>query len=587
MAERFVSVIMPDGTIGTHCDFISLAAAEDQIECDLTLNTTQLFSGVASGIIANGAVVTLQSSLGVDNIPGVTATVLRCGYQGTSMLLTGISSATVAISGDLWCVTANTATRFALSGAWATGTVAIARFECGCSAGSADVTNVVFDSASWGTNATAFIEVAPFTGHHASHVWDAAKYRLSPPSTGSPITFQEEFVSVHGLQIMPSNRHGFSIVCSASICVQAIDSCYVFQTGTIANQYSGVYINNGTAQAARSLYIVNNIFRNFRQSPSSANGVAVYFVGNQSSKAFVGNNTIIDCERGIIVNGTVSVVNNIFSGITTTASIMIGTFAANINNCSDCGSAAYSQMAVGSVADSGTTDGVTEGKLVDSDQNFASTVSVGMVVANTTHSTYARVTNVDSNATLSLSESIMDTGENYTIYTNRVGPITFQDRAGGSFALSAADTTALNFGFDNSAWGFNTDINGTARPQQSVWDIGAYELAGAAGINGGGFNRFFAVKQVSQNLSCPADLYSDSENAQFGETNPALVGLVPRFSALAYAFVGNPFTEYKIQVSGPNDPTFTATTMNWDPGFASFAASVSGVARCENIIYGA
>ena len=67
-------------------------------------------------------------------------------------------------------------------------------------------------------------------------------------------------------------------------------------------------------------------------------------------------------------------------------------------------------------ADSGTTDGVATNKLIQSGQNFTTTVLVGMIVYNTTDSTFANVTAVDSDTQLTLDADIMVSGENYTIY---------------------------------------------------------------------------------------------------------------------------------------------------------------------------
>jgi hypothetical protein len=66
--------------------------------------------------------------------------------------------------------------------------------------------------------------------------------------------------------------------------------------------------------------------------------------------------------------------------------------------------------------ESGTTTSTTTDKLVDSGQNFLSTVEVGDFVDNTDDSTTALVTNVDSNTTLSLSQDIFTSGEDYKIY---------------------------------------------------------------------------------------------------------------------------------------------------------------------------
>lgn len=68
-------------------------------------------------------------------------------------------------------------------------------------------------------------------------------------------------------------------------------------------------------------------------------------------------------------------------------------------------------------ADSGTTDGTTSNKLIESGQNFGVTITVGMIVNNTTDDTFAYVTAVDSNTILSISADIMVSGEDYTIYT--------------------------------------------------------------------------------------------------------------------------------------------------------------------------
>lgn len=73
------------------------------------------------------------------------------------------------------------------------------------------------------------------------------------------------------------------------------------------------------------------------------------------------------------------------------------------------------------VSDSGTTSATTANKLVETGQNFTSTVRVGDIVYNTTDTTAATVTAVDSDTTLSLSEDIMESGDFYTIYRGQPG----------------------------------------------------------------------------------------------------------------------------------------------------------------------
>jgi len=66
--------------------------------------------------------------------------------------------------------------------------------------------------------------------------------------------------------------------------------------------------------------------------------------------------------------------------------------------------------------DRGTTTATTANKLVDSTQNFQTTAQVGSFIKNTTDSTTASVTAIDSDTTLSISSDIMATGENYILF---------------------------------------------------------------------------------------------------------------------------------------------------------------------------
>ena len=68
----------------------------------------------------------------------------------------------------------------------------------------------------------------------------------------------------------------------------------------------------------------------------------------------------------------------------------------------------------------GTTDGTTTSKLIDSTQNFLSTVSVGDVVYNTTDDTETYVTVVDSDTSLSLNSDYFVSGEGYIIVTPKL-----------------------------------------------------------------------------------------------------------------------------------------------------------------------
>jgi microcystin-dependent protein len=88
--------------------------------------------------------------------------------------------------------------------------------------------------------------------------------------------------------------------------------------------------------------------------------------------------------------------------------------------------------------DSGTTTATTANKLVQSGQNFLTTVSIGQIVFNSTDSTWAYVTAVDSDTTLSLSSDIMANAEAYTIYATPYLPSAWVECNGQ--VLSDADS---------------------------------------------------------------------------------------------------------------------------------------------------
>jgi hypothetical protein len=87
-----------------------------------------------------------------------------------------------------------------------------------------------------------------------------------------------------------------------------------------------------------------------------------------------------------------------------------------------------------SIIDSGRATSATSNKLVDSTQNFSTTVQARDVVVNTTDGTVAFVGAVDSDTTLSLRDAsnsnsdIMAYGEGYEIHR----PVLFQNVAAGS-----------------------------------------------------------------------------------------------------------------------------------------------------------
>jgi hypothetical protein len=110
----------------------------------------------------------------------------------------------------------------------------------------------------------------------------------------------------------------------------------------------------------------------------------------------------------------------------------------------------------GGEADSGTTTGTATNKLIQSGQNFTSSVTNGDKVINQASGATALVTNVDSNTQLTLDADIMVSGQEYTIDNS---PFITQ---GHYFVVSVGGTSSLN-GLSN-------------------WAVGDWVIAGAGNV---------------------------------------------------------------------------------------------------------
>ena len=130
-------------------------------------------------------------------------------------------------------------------------------------------------------------------------------------------------------------------------------------------------------------------------------------------------------------------------------------------------------------ADAGTTDGTTASKLVDAGQNFLTTVSVNDVVYNTTDGTYAYVTAVDDNDTLSLSADIIPTGKAYTVNSWWVlkYQATLSGKAESEPLVIAPDTNRNSNTWELWSWTKNGGMQFSAlSPPHSDADPTAYQL---------------------------------------------------------------------------------------------------------------
>jgi hypothetical protein len=251
----------------------------------------------------------------------------------------------------------------------------------------------------------------------------------------------------------------------------ASDEVWIYDNIVYSSTGKGMGIHSSSGNG--KVYIWNNIVYDLNYADW---GGGIYA---DEGTAYLYNNTIHNCYGSIQVDGSAVIYaknNNCQDSVTSFdyAIFSSGTFHATSTN--NIGSKTLAELCWGAAADSGTTDDAAANKLKDSDQNFLTTIKVGMVVKNTTDTTYSYVTAVDSNGILSLNDDIMANSENYTIYANMFGSVVFNDEAGDDFHLGATDTVAINKGYDTSGeaapLNFTIDIDGDTR---STWDIGADE----------------------------------------------------------------------------------------------------------------
>jgi hypothetical protein len=99
---------------------------------------------------------------------------------------------------------------------------------------------------------------------------------------------------------------------------------------------------------------------------------------------------------------------------------------------------------VGGPSQSGTADGTTANKLVDSTAAFTGSLT-GYIVYNTSDNSAAYVIGVDSATELSLSANIMASGENYVLYADTNPGCVLYVGTGGDVRVLTASGADLTF----------------------------------------------------------------------------------------------------------------------------------------------
>jgi len=308
---------------------------------------------------------------------------------------------------------------------------------------------------------------------------------------------------------------------------------------------------------------------------------------NGTDDIFVYNNTFKDCDTiGIETEGGgVVAKNNIVQDCVNDFN---GTFESGTShNITDLSA---QEGAFGATHSTGTTDGTTASKLVDSTATFATDgVQVGSIVEDTSNTQYSYVTALDSETQLSVNDDVFASGENYSVYTNIYGAVIFENEGSDDFRLDQTDTLAINQGTDLSAdsnLAFNDDIESDARNFNDNWDIGADEYVPTRIYRSVGPGSTTALEEGTNN---PMTIVGDTATFTDGLADNVGVGDAIQYdddddgdidSSDSIVFIKERISnyQYKVQTAAGANPVVVEQDTDWSlfRAYTSLANAESG-----------
>lgn len=322
--------------------------------------------------------------------------------------------------------------------------------------------------------------------------WNGNRYILQVTGDGNHGVDLEDRSTLEGFQIEldgSKNAYGVYIHAGGAFCIVS----HNIIKGTLSGgstACTAIYVSVAYA------YIWNNIIYDFVNGSKNCRGIEVV---DGVSGIYVYNNTVHNCYTFGIDNGsgTCDIKNNIVNdcGVVSYSGSFGTASTHNIGN----GSA--SELAYGVKHKTGTADGTSASKLIDSDASFITNgVKIGCVVKNTSDTTYTYVTALDSEGQLSINDDIFVSGETYEVYTSKIGSVTFNNEGSDDFHLGSGDTIAIDLGSNLSAdeeLVFWDDIDSYERSMYGDgWDIGADEYQESENITQ------IIYLEISKKISC-------------------------------------------------------------------------------------
>jgi hypothetical protein len=153
------------------------------------------------------------------------------------------------------------------------------------------------------TDATHYIRIFTPTGgtesannHRHPGYWDTGYYRLD--TTTYPFGIWDAAVRAEGLQISATNGDIARIQAST---LEDARISYCVLEGHSNASLSCVHMVTGDAASAAVVYLYNNVAHGM---DNATDGTGFYFQYSGNITAYIYNNTIVDCDRGIAWSGT-------------------------------------------------------------------------------------------------------------------------------------------------------------------------------------------------------------------------------------------------------------------------------------------
>ena len=519
---EFVSTICENTSAGGGCanlDYRTLSTWETAVDSDLTASGTRVFSGTASGTLANGNTVTLYNGA---TSTGITGTIVA---TTTSQILiqniTGTTTPVNVASGTVWQVTsANTWRNSGTLDQLGASPIAVAKIDGAWA--SADTT--AFDVDGWTTSYDNYIKIYTTTAARHSGTWNTGKYRLAP-ATGIGLSVFEEYVWIDGLQVNSSNNSGFY---SAPTGTSETRISNNLVKGNATNNVMGIAIDNsGTGSKA---FIWNNIIYDYT---GTTRGTGIYwYYANLTPYAY--NNTLynntIGFDKGL---NTVEYLKNNIVKANTTCYRTNGEVYINDDS--------YNNYNICSLNE---TTGGTNDKASTTIQ-FVDAANGNFHLADTDTAAKGAGVNLYSTSTLSVTNDIDSaarptaaSGLGFDIGADQTAVKIYRSIApGASVALSSGASNALSISSSTSLATFATALADNI----GVGDVIIYNTGGTATgtafIHGRSSSTVYTVKTASGTAptAVSADTswsiyraYTSLSNAEAGTENTGIVNTAIR-----------------------------------------------------------